>query len=58
MTNAEKSILYALSKGEIVRRMDGRMGETFVDLEALEDLITKNLVEVYKLNGFDFVKGK
>lgn len=54
--NEEKWILTILERGDSIRRIDGRYKDSFVDQSTLEQLIKDGRAEVYKLQGFDFVR--
>jgi hypothetical protein len=54
--NAEQTILRILESGGIIRKIDGRYKDSFVDMKALQKLIDDGRAEVYKLQGMDFVR--
>ena len=52
---AEELIMHVLC-AEPIRRIDGRYTDGFVDIDALEALITRGEVETYNVKGWDFVR--
>jgi hypothetical protein len=51
-----KIILQILERGDSIRRIDGRYKDSYVDQAALETLVSDGRAEVYKLQGYDFVR--
>ena len=58
MNTEQKIIMQILERGDSIRRLDGRNNNSFVDMDALEELIKEGRAEVYKLQGIDFVRLK
>ena len=54
----QETILRLLSQGKVIRVMDGRCGNGFVDRIALQKLIDDGRVTVYNNGGMEFVKAK
>jgi hypothetical protein len=54
----QEQILNLLIRGKIIRRMDGRCDNGYVDKQALETLIAAGRVTVFERGGMDFVKAK
>lgn len=54
----QESILKLLKAGRIIRVLDGRCGNGFVDQQALAELIRRGDVMVYKVKGMEFVRAK
>lgn len=56
--NKQETIIKLLQAGKVIRVLDGRCGNSFVDKQALKALIDQNKVTVFENNGLDFVKRK
>jgi hypothetical protein len=52
----QEYIIELLNKGRIIRLLDGRCGDSFVDMQALKTLIEQKRVEVYDNKGMKFVR--
>ena len=52
----QEQIMKLLERGKIIRLMDGRCGDSFVDMPALTALIQQKRVKVYDNKGVDFVR--
>ncbi len=54
----QENILKLLKAGKVIRVIDGRCGDGFVDKQALTALIAQDKVKLYTRQGFTFVKAK
>lgn len=52
----QEQIMKLLNAGKIIRLMDGRCENRFVDIPALQALINQGRVKVYDNKGVDFVR--
>lgn len=56
-TQAEQRILASVKGGTYVRVIDGRAGDSFVDIKALNTLIDEGVLLTKKQSGLLFVVG-
>lgn len=54
----QETILKLLQAGKVIRVLDGRCDNGFVDTVALNQLIAQGKVSVYENGGMEFVKAK
>lgn len=55
-TKNEEYIISLLQSGNIIRRIDGRCNDGFVDKDILEKLVRDGVAEVFVNQGFNFVR--
>lgn len=58
MVHSEQDILAVLKNGGLIRRLDGRYGDGFVNMTTLETMIKQKIVKVRKIDGMEFVVSK
>lgn len=54
----QETILKLLQQGKVIRVMDGRCDNSFVDKVALKALIDAGRVTVFERGGLDWVRAK